>query len=70
MMEKIHVKGDSIHPLYEWLTSKALNGVESSSVKWNFQKYLINEQGKLEMVVSPWTKPDSKKVLKWIEGKK
>ena len=70
MMEKIHVKGDSIHPLYEWLTSKALNGVEGSSVKWNFQKYLINEQGKLEMVVSPWTKPDSKKVLKWIEGKK
>jgi len=70
MMEKIHVKGDSIHPLYQWLTTKALNGVEDSNVKWNFQKYLINEQGALEMVVSPWTKPDSKKVLKWIEGKK
>lgn len=68
MMSKIHVVGDSIHPLYQWLTQKELNGVEDSKVKWNFQKYLINEQGKLERVVSPWTKPDSKKVVQWIEG--
>lgn len=67
MMEKIHVKGDSIHPLYKWLTQKQLNGVEDSHVKWNFQKYLISPEGKLEMVVSPWTKPDSKKIIRWIE---
>ncbi len=67
MMAKIHVKGDSIHPLYQWLTKKELNGVEDSKVKWNFQKYLISPQGKLEKVISPWTKPDSKKVIQWIE---
>lgn len=67
MMAKIHVKGDSIHPLYQWLTKKELNDVEDSKVKWNFQKYLISPKGKLEKVISPWTKPDSKKVIQWIE---
>jgi len=67
MMAKIHVKGDSIHPLYQWLTKKELNDVEESKVKWNFQKYLISPKGKLEKVISPWTKPDSKKVIQWIE---
>ncbi len=66
MMAKTHVKGDSIHPLYQWLTKKELNGVEDSKVKWNFQKYLISPKGKLEKVISPWTKPDSKKVIQWI----
>lgn len=69
MMAKIHVKGDSIHPLYQWLTKKELNGVENSHVKWNFQKYLISPGGKIEKVISPWTKPDSKEVTNWIEGK-
>ncbi len=67
MMAKIHVKGDSIHPLYRWLTEKELNGVENSKVKWNFQKYLISPKGELQKVISPWTKPDSKKVIEWIE---
>ena len=39
IMEKISVKGKDIHPLYQWLTSKAKNGVIDSEVKWNFQKY-------------------------------
>ncbi|MFZ2431979.1 MAG: glutathione peroxidase, partial [Lutibacter sp.] len=47
MTEKVDVKDDSQHPLYQWLTKKELNGVKSSSVKWNFQKYLIDEQGNL-----------------------
>jgi len=66
MMEKIHVKGDSIHPIYKWLTRKDENGVMNSSVKWNFQKYLINEKGHLEDVVAPWRKPDSRRITKWI----
>ena len=45
MSEKISVKGDSIAPLYKWLTTKELNGVEDSKVTWNFNKYLINEKG-------------------------
>jgi glutathione peroxidase len=67
MMEKIHVKGDSIHPIYKWLTRKNENGVMNSSVKWNFQKYLIDEQGHLNDVVSPWRKPDSSRIINWIK---
>jgi glutathione peroxidase len=57
MMSKISVKGDDMHPLYKWLTSKELNGVEDSKVKWNFQKYLIDENGKLIEVFYSRTNP-------------
>ncbi|WP_245780685.1 glutathione peroxidase [Lutibacter maritimus] len=43
--EKIDVKGANQHSLYAWLTNKDLNGSKSSTVKWNFQKYLVDEQG-------------------------
>ena len=57
-MEKISVKGSDMHPLYKFLTSKNKNGYKDSSVKWNFQKYLINENGHLVKIISPRTKPD------------
>ncbi len=66
MMEKISVKGDLIHPVYKWLTLKSENGVMNSKVKWNFQKYLIDEQGHLVDMVTPWKKPDCRKILKWL----
>jgi glutathione peroxidase len=69
MMEKISVKGKDIHPLYAWLTSKDQNGVMDSEVKWNFQKYLIDENGKLVDVVFPKTNPLDEKITSWIEGK-
>mgnify|MGYP001213340009 CR=1 FL=1 len=69
MMEKISVKGSDMHPLYQWLTSKAKNGVMDSEVKWNFQKYLIDENGKLQYVIYSKEKPDSEKVLAWISAK-
>jgi glutathione peroxidase len=68
MMEKITVKGNVIHPIYKWLTSKKENGVMSSTVKWNFQKYLIDENGYLVDTVLPWKKPDSKRILKWLNN--
>lgn len=46
MMSKISVSGDDAHPLYKWLTNKALNGVGDGKVKWNFHKFLIDENGK------------------------
>ena len=70
MMEKVDVKGDSAAPVYKWLTSKTLNGVESSSVKWNFQKYLIDENGFLVGHVASYKKPDCKRIVDWIEGKR
>jgi len=66
MMSKISVKGDDIHPLYKWLTTKAENGVLDSEVSWNFQKYLIDESGKLVDMVSPKVKPDDEKITSWI----
>jgi len=68
MMEKISVKDDDIDPLYKWLTSKAENGVLDSEVKWNFQKYLIDENGKLVDVAFSKEKPDSERIIKWIKG--
>jgi len=69
MMQKISVKGDDMDPLYKWLTSKRENGVMDSEVKWNFQKYLIDENGKLVEVLDPKEKPNSDKVLAWITSK-
>lgn len=69
LMEKISVKGRDIHPLYKWLTSKELNGVMDSEVKWNFQKYLIDENGKLVDVLYSKEKPGSEKVINWLGGK-
>jgi len=69
MMSKISVKGDSIAPIYQFLTQKELNGEKNSSVKWNFQKYLINEDGTFENYFYSITEPESKKITKWIEEK-
>jgi len=69
LMEKISVKGDDMDPLYKWLTSKQENGVMDSEVKWNFQKYLIDENGKLVDVVYSKEKPDSDKILAWITSR-
>jgi glutathione peroxidase len=69
MMEKISVKGNDMHPLYKWLTSKDKNGVMDSEVKWNFQKYLIDENGKLVDVIYTKEKPGSDKVIAWLTSK-
>lgn len=70
MMEKISVKGKDKHPLYKFLTEKDLNGLEENSVQWNFQKYLIGEDGKLDKVIGPRTSPNDSEILNWIRSKK
>lgn len=69
MMEKISVKGNDMAPLYKWLTSKEKNGVMDSEVKWNFQKYLIDEKGNLVDVIYSKEKPNSDKVTAFINSK-
>ncbi len=68
LMEKISVKGSDMHPLYKWLTTKELNGVMDSDVKWNFQKYLIDEKGNLVDVIYSSEKPNSDKVIGWLNS--
>jgi glutathione peroxidase len=67
MMAKISVKGKDMHPIYQFLTQKKLNGVLDSKVEWNFQKYLINEKGQLEQVYMSGVKPNDEKIINWIE---
>jgi glutathione peroxidase len=69
MMEKIDVKGDDMDPVYQWLTQKSKNGKMDSSVKWNFQKYMIDESGNLVDIVSASENPNTDKILNWINGK-
>jgi glutathione peroxidase len=69
MMSKISVKGKDQDPLYKWLTNKDENGVMDAPVKWNFQKFMIDEQGHLVGVVAPGTSPMTDKIINWIEGK-
>lgn len=66
MMSKISVKGDDMHPLYQWLTQKEKNGFEDSEVSWNFQKYLIDENGHLVAYYAPRKDPLSKEIVSWI----
>ena len=64
MTEKVDVKGKNQHPLYEWLTEKSVNGVKDSTVKWNFQKYLIDDKGNFIDYFFSVTSPMSKKITK------
>ena len=68
MMEKISVKGKDIDPIYKWLTSKSENGLMDSDVAWNFQKFMIDENGKLVGMLSPKESPQSDKIVNWIKG--
>ncbi len=64
--EKVDVRGSNQHPLYAWLTSKSENGKKSSSVKWNFQKYLVGPDGVLIDYFYSMTNPLSKKITKHL----
>ena len=66
LTEKIEVKGSNMHPLYTWLTDKKINGRSSSSVKWNFQKYLVSKEGELINYFYSTTNPISNKITSLI----
>jgi len=67
MTEKVDVKGDNQHPLYQWLTDKALNGIKSTSVKWNFQKYVVDDKGQFVDYFYSITKPLSSKITRLLK---
>ncbi len=67
VMAKTSVKGEDENPLYKWLTNKELNGVMDSEVSWNYQKYMIDENGKLVGTVDPKVSPASEEVVEWLK---
>jgi glutathione peroxidase len=69
MMAKISVKGDSITPLYKWLTNKSENGIMDAPVTWNFQKFMIDENGNVVGMVPPKENPKCDKIINWITSK-
>ena len=65
VMSKISVKGRDKHPLYVYLTE---NSSFSGEIKWNFSKFLINQNGKVVGRFAPQTQPNSKRIINIIEG--
>jgi glutathione peroxidase len=68
MMSKISVKGDDIHPLYNWLTNKSENGKLDAKVTWNFQKFMIDEDGNIVDYLAPKKKPYDEKLVSWLKN--
>ncbi|RIA09405.1 glutathione peroxidase [Flavobacteriaceae bacterium MAR_2010_72] len=67
MTEKVDVKGQNQHPLYQWLTNKTKNGNSNSGVQWNFQKYLVSKNGELIDYYLSATGPLSNKITKHLK---
>ena len=69
MMSKVDVKGDDQHPVYAWLTQKELNGSGDHNVRWNFHKFLVNEQGELVAALGSGADPLGDEVLAFAKGR-
>lgn len=67
VFEKIMVRGTHAHPLFKFLSEKKQNGNVSSTPRWNFHKYLVNQKGEVVDYFYPFTKPNSSKVRKKIQ---
>ncbi len=68
VFSKISVKGKDMHPLYNFLTNKNENGVMDTEVKWNFQKYLIDQEGRLVTFFDPKTSINDPKIMDAINS--
>ena len=69
MMEKVSIKGDAPHPVYVWLLNKSENGVADHTVRWNFHKFLIDEDGSLVGSYKSVVKPTDNQIISFASGK-
>ena len=67
MAAKVSVKGDDIAPIYKWLTNKTENGVLDAEIKWNFGKFLLDENGQMLAYFPSKVTPDSEEILKYLK---
>ncbi len=67
LASKVSVKGDDTAPIYQWLTHKNQNGVLDAEIKWNFNKFLLDENGKMIAYFESKVKPDSEEILKYLK---
>ncbi len=67
LADKIDVKGDNIAPVYKWLCNKTENGVLDATITWNFNKFLLDENGKMIAYFPSKVTPDSEEILKYLK---
>jgi glutathione peroxidase len=67
LMEKISIKGDDMHPIYQWLTSSEENGTLDAKVIWNFQKFLVDGEGQVVESLSPITGVQNRRIIEWLQ---
>ena len=67
MAAKISVKGDDIAPIYKWLTHKSENGVMDATITWNFNKFLLDENGNLIAKFDSNVAPMSDDIVKYLK---
>ncbi len=68
LMAKAPVKGENQQPVYQWLTKKDFNGVDDAKVSWNFNKFLVDENGKWVSHFGSGTKPLDEKITSFVSG--
>jgi glutathione peroxidase len=69
MMTKVATKGSNQHPVYAWLTQKEQNGVSNAEVRWNFHKFLIDENGQWVESLLSTSSPLGGRIRSFAAGK-
>lgn len=67
LFSKISVKGSDIHPFYKHLTSPETGGKFAGDITWNFEKFLLDSEGKVVARFAPRVDPLSKEVTSAVE---
>jgi glutathione peroxidase len=67
LTSKVEVVGENTHALYKWLTTKEQNGVLDATVKWNFNKFLLDENGKLLEYFPSKVLPTGEEIMKYLK---
>ena len=63
----VEVKGKDQHPIYQWLTKQSMNGKGDFKVSWNFNKFLIDEEGNLLEHFSSKVKPKDEAIMAYLK---
>ena len=66
MTTVIEVKGRNQHPIYSWLTQKGKNGKGDYSISWNFNKFMVDENGELLEYFDSKVKPMDEEIMKYL----
>jgi glutathione peroxidase len=66
MTTLVEVKGNNQHPIYQWLTKELMNGKGDYKVSWNFNKFLIDENGNLLEYFPSKVKPMDEAIVKYL----